>query len=107
MFNRINSIPPVISQPVVIKRQVEVPSSSGVDVVFTDKEEPLPPFDSYSVESLSAAGVPLKAVNPAILDSVDLSAVSDFVSRETSKSQATDNEPVPQVDENPVNNPNE
>lgn len=107
MFNRINSVPPVTSAPVVIKRQVEVPSSNGVDVVYTDKEEPLPPYDSYSVEALTSAGVPLKAVNPAILDNVDLSAVSDFVSRETSKTQPTDNQPVSQVDENPVNNPNE
>lgn len=107
MFNRINSVPPVTSAPVVIKRQVEVPSSNGVDVVYTDKEEPLPSYDSFSVESLSAAGVPLQSVNPAILDNVDLSAVSDFVSRETSKTQPTDNQPVLQVDENSVSNPNE
>lgn len=85
MFIRVVSPVPVEVQDVVIKRPVEVVTDNGVDIRYTDKEEALPPYDSYSVESLSAAGVPLKAVNPAILDSVDLSEVNDFVNREFSK----------------------
>ena len=85
MFIRFVPPVPVELQDVVIKRPVEVPTDNGVDIRYTDKEEALPPYDSYSVESLSAAGVPLKAVNPAILDSVNLSEVNDFVNREAAK----------------------
>lgn len=87
MFTRFVPPVPVEVQDVVIKRPVEVPTDNGVDIRYTDKEEALPPYDSYSVESLSAAGVPLKAVNPAILDSVDLSEVNDFVNREAAKAE--------------------
>lgn len=87
MFTRFVPPVPVEVQDVVIKRPVEVPTDNGVDIRYTDKEEALPPYDSYSVESLSAAGVPLKAVNPAILDTVDISAVNEFVSRESAKSE--------------------
>lgn len=85
MFTRTVPPVPVEVQDVVIKRPVEVPADNGVDIRYTYKEEVLPPYDSFSVESLSAAGVPLKAVNPAILDSVDLSEVNDFVNREAAK----------------------
>lgn len=85
MFTRFVPPVPVDVQDVVIKRPVEVPTENGVDIRYTDKEEALPPYDSFSVESLSAAGVPLKAVNPAILDNVDISSVNDFVNREASK----------------------
>lgn len=85
MFTRVVPPVPVEVQDVVIKRPVEVVTDNGVDIRYTDKEEALPPYDSYSVESLSAAGVPLKAVNPAILDTVDMSSVNEFVNREASK----------------------
>ena len=85
MFTRFIPPVPVEVQDVVIKRPVEVPTDNGVDIRYTDKEEALPPYDSFSVESLSAAGVPLKVVNPAILDNVDIAAVNDFVTREASK----------------------
>lgn len=84
MFIRFVPPVPVEVQDVIIKRPVEVPTDNGVDIRYTDKEEPLPPYDSYSVESLSAAGIPLQAVNPAILDTVDISAVNEFVNREAS-----------------------
>ncbi|AIN52147.1 M16p6 [Microviridae IME-16] len=87
MFTRVVPPVPVEVQDVVIKRPVEVVTDNGVDIRYTDKEEALPPYDSYSVESLSAAGVPLKAVNPAILDSVDVAAVNEFVSRESAKAE--------------------
>lgn len=87
MFTRFIPPVPVEVQDVVIKRPVEVVTDKGVDIRYTNKEEALPPYDSYSVESLSAAGVPLKAVNPAILDSVDLSEVSDFVNSEAAKAE--------------------
>nr|DAK43070.1 MAG TPA: hypothetical protein [Microviridae sp.] len=87
MFTRFVPPVPVEVQDVVIKRPVEVVTDNGVDIRYTDKEEALPPYDSYSVESLSAAGVPLKAVNPAILDSFDLSEVNDFVNREAAKAE--------------------
>lgn len=85
MFTRVVPPVPVEVQDVVIKRPVEVVTDNGVDIRYTDKEEALPPYDSYSIESLSAAGVPLKAVNPAILDSVDLSEVNHFFNREAAK----------------------
>ena len=87
MFTRFIPPVPVEVQDVVIKRPVEVVSDNGVDIRYTDKEESLPPYDSFSVESLSAAGVPLKAVNPAILDIVDISSVNEFVNREASKAE--------------------
>nr|DAX66111.1 MAG TPA: hypothetical protein [Microviridae sp.] len=110
MFTRFVPPVPVEVQDVVIKRPVEVVTDNGVDIRYTDKEEALPPYDSYSVESLSAAGVPLKAVNPAILDSVDLSEVNDFVSREAAKANKAENpsnrveEIVSTVDSEPVTN---
>lgn len=87
MFTRVVPPVPVEVQDVVIKRPVEVVTDNGVDIRYTYKEEALPPYDNYSVESLSAAGVPLKSVNPAILDSVDVAAVNEFVSRETAKAE--------------------
>lgn len=110
MFTRFVSPVPVEVQDVVIKRPIEVPTDNGVDIRYTDKEEALPPYDSFSVESLSAAGVPLKAVNPAILDNVDISAVSDFVNREVVKAEkiASTSTPVEEttstVDSEPVIN---
>lgn len=85
MFTRVVPPVPVEVQDVVIKRPVEVVTDNGVDIRYTYKEEALPPYDSFTVESLSAAGVPLKAVNPAILDSVDLDEVNEFVNREAAK----------------------
>ena len=110
MFTRV--VPPVAVevQEVVIKRPVEVVTDNGVDIRYTDKEEALPPYDSFSVESLSAAGVPLKAVNPAILDSVDISVVNDFVNREAAKAEKSAStstlveDTVSTIDSEPVTN---
>lgn len=110
MFTRFVSPVPVVLQDVVIKRPVEVVTDNGVDIRYSDNEEALPPYDSYSVESLSAAGVPLKAVNPAILDSVDLSEVNDFVNREAAKANQAEilsthvEETASTVDSEPVTN---
>lgn len=95
MFTRFVPPVPVDVQDVVVKRPVEVPTDNGVDIRYTDKEEALPPYDSFSVESLSAAGVPLKAVNPAILDSVDVAAVNEFVSRESAKADKAESTSTP------------
>lgn len=95
MFTRVVPPVPVEVQDVVIKRPIEVVTDNGVDIRYTDKEEALPPYDSYSVDALSAAGVPLKAVNPAILDSVDLSEVNDFVNREAAKAAKADKAETP------------
>lgn len=83
MFFRSVSPVPVSSEPVSVMRQLEVPSSDGIDVVYSDAVEPLPKYDAYSVESLSAAGVPLQAVNPAVLDSVDLVSVDAYISKQS------------------------
>lgn len=99
MFTRFVPPFPVEVQDVVIKRPIEVVTDNGVDIRYTDKEEALPPYDSYSVESLSAAGVPLKAVNPAILDSVDVAAVNEFVSRKTAKAEKAESS-SPVVEDN-------
>ena len=85
ILKQITTPVPVEVQDVVIKRPVEVVTDNGVDIRYTDKEEVLPPFDNFSIESLSSAGVPLKAVNPAILDNVDVAAVNNFVNREAAK----------------------
>lgn len=82
MFNRPTPPIPVDSTPVSVRRRVEIPSESGIDVVYTDSEESLPPFDAFSIESLSAAGIPLQTVNPAVLDSIDVRSVEDFISKQ-------------------------
>lgn len=106
MFARIPKPVNVDCSPVVNRRQVEVPSESGIDVVYTDVEEPLPPYDAYTVESLSAAGIPLQAVNPAVLDSVDIASLDSFLSKASKAPKAPKSfDPVPSADPVPEADP--